>query len=374
MKVKNYLIIVLAVLACFGGIARSESEPSEGKGYIGIRMDARPLPGLLVKHLKLAEGQGVRIQNVGVGTPADEAGLERDDIVIALNGKDVTDNREFAEAVQEAGVGTEVTLDIIHLGGRKTVKLKLTSFDKNADFKAKFPPEPEVVQSWQPGRLFHLQPGAQNWIQLDPSGGGVYGGGGMFGAVGGNGMFDSRMNTFFKELYTFHYSTDGHEYTITIEGDPDDDDTVVIVDDGDSHFSKSLKDIDTLPKEYRQAAKEALKSARKTAAQRDIKGPPDRPVLPSEPEMKMWKNLQHGWQPSVQPRMPDLEPRGDMLKRIEKQMRDMQKRIEELEKQRGKTAEHQGDTPKKKKAPHDEATGAHEHSTTDSPFDDGEKI
>ena len=336
------MTIVLAVLACFGGAARGASAGEE-QGYIGIRMDARPLPELLIKHLRLDEGQGVRIQNVGVGTPADKAGLERDDIIIGLNGKGVTDNEEFAEAAQKAGAGAEISLEIIHLGERKNVKLKLASFDKDSDFEAKFPPEPEIVQSWQPGRIFQLQPELDQWIQMEPPGGDT-------GAVLGR-----ELNRIFKEVYVYHYSTDGKEYTITIEGDPDDDDTYMTIDAGDSHFKRPLKDIDKLPKEYHEAAEQAVKNARKTAASRDNKGLLNRPVLPSVPDVKIWKNLQQKQDFPGRLRAPNLERREDMYERIEKQMRQLQERIEQLEKERGKNSEYE-DQKSEEKELHEQET------------------
>ncbi|MBN2271536.1 MAG: PDZ domain-containing protein [Sedimentisphaerales bacterium] len=334
MKIRNSLMIVLAVLVCCAGAVCGESEPGEGKGYIGIRMDARPLPELLIKHLRLAEDQGVRIQNVGVGTPADKAGLERDDIIIGLNGKDVTDNKEFAETVQKAGVGEEISLEIIHLGERKTVKLELASFAADSDFKAKFPPEPEIVQSWQPGRMFRLMDDSQGWIQVGPDGS-VRGGGGGFGIGDGgfigseNDTLESHINKVFKELYTYHYSTDGDDYTITIEGDPDDEDTYIIVDAGDSHFKRPLKDIDKLPKKYQQAAEQAVKGARRAAKTRQRGW---KPTLPQWPDLRGWQFNQGPGQPGL----PQLAPDNDMLKRIEKQMQDIQKRIEQLEKERSR--------------------------------------
>lgn len=336
--------MVLAVLVCFGGVSASAEEP----GYIGIRMDARPLPELLVKHLRLAEDQGVRIQNVGVGTAADKAGLERDDIIIGLNGKDVTDNEKFAKAVQDAGAGAKVSLDIIHLGERKNVKLKLMSFDKGSEFEAKFPPEPEVMQSWQPGRIFQLQPDLDQWIQMEPGDG------------------TSVVNRLFNEVYVYHYSTDGKGYTITIEGDPDDGDTYMTIDAGDSHFKRPLKDIDKLPKEYRESAEQALKNARKTAADRDNKGLLGRPVLPSVPDVKIWKDLQMKRDLPGRLRAPNLQQREDVFERIEKQMRQMQERIEQLEKERGQNSTHEDNQGKEKESDEPEPGGSDVH--------EGEKI
>jgi len=365
MKVVNYLTIVLVVIVSFGGVIRAESESADKPGYIGIRMDARPLPELLTKHLRLEEGQGVRKQNVGVGTPADKAGLERDDIIVALNGKPVTDNEEFAQTVQGVGAGNEISLEIIHLGERKSVTLKLASFDEDSEFEAKFPPEPEIVQSWQPGRMFQLQPDAQSWVQIGPEGD-MMGGAGGFGFGGGQDMVGSNVNRFFKEVYSYHYSTDGKEYTITIEGAPDDEDTEITVDAGDSHFIKPLKDVDKLPKEYREAAEEALKDARKTAAGRYNRMLHDRPVLPSVPDVKIWRDLQPRRDVQGRLRAPNLETRDNMLERIEEQMRQLQERIEQLEKERSKNSSQEDNRGAEK--------GLDEQDTGDSDVREGEKI
>jgi len=114
MKSKNVVMMLLTLVLSVGAVVHGEAE--QERGYIGIRTDARPLPELLIKHLRLDEHQGIRIQNVGVGTPADKAGLDRDDIIIGLNGEDVTDSVDFAKAVQESGAGAEIALAVIHLG------------------------------------------------------------------------------------------------------------------------------------------------------------------------------------------------------------------------------------------------------------------
>jgi len=340
MKVENYLTIVLAVMVCVGTAAHGESEAKEERGYIGIRMDARPLPELLTKHLRLSEDQGVRIQNVGVGSPADKAGLERDDIIIALNGKDVTDNEEFARAVQKAGAGAEVSLEIIHLGERKMVKLKLASFTD--DFEAKYPPEPELVESWQPGRMFRLQPDAENWTQVMPDGSmqggggfGIGGWGGGFG-TGGRGTIDKEVDQLLKEVRTYHYSTDGEDYSVTIEGNPNDDDAKVIVRIGGEEHTTTVGKVDKLPKKYQEAAEEALKGARKSVKTRVHKWDGAGPMLPKAPDVQIWRDFKNRGDLPGQFQAPQFGPGQDMFDRIEKQMRQLQERIEQLEKERGK--------------------------------------
>ena len=335
MKTKNVVIMLFGIAVFAGTAVCGEPEETNEPGYIGIRMDTKPLPVLLTKHLGIHEDQGVRIQNVGVGTPADKAGLERDDIIIAFEGEDVTDSEKFSKAVQEKGGGAEVSLEIIHLGKRKTVELKLTSFGE--DFEAKYPPEPELVQSWQPGRMFRLGPQADSWVQLTPDG--LYGGSG-FGAPGGTAFDAPRyehlqqyFDNVFKEIYTFGYSEDGKSYTVTIEGSPADDDAKVIVRIEDEEYSTTAGKIDELPEKYQEAAKEALKKARRTAKMRKYEYHISKPVLPKVPDVQIWKHFERE---KPAPLVAPITPNEDMLKRIEKQMHELQKRIEELEKRQDK--------------------------------------
>ena len=337
MKRKNVAMVLLALVLGVGAALHGASEKEQG--YIGIRMDTRPLPELFIKHMELDEDQGIRIQNVGVGTPGDKAGLEQDDIIIGLNGKDVTDSEEFAKAVQEAGVGAGITLEVIHLGKRKQVTLKLTSLEEASDFKAKFPPEPQEVESWQPGRMFRLQPDSQSWIQVGP-------GGGFETAFGQGGLYDTletHINKVFKELYKYRYSTDEEDYTVTIEGNPADDDAKVIVKIEKEEHTTTVGKIDELPEKYRRAAEQAVKKARRTARTRQYRVDINRPVLPRIPEWQRWQQFYQGPYQEYQFQLPRTGPRGDMYERIEEQMREMQKRIDELEKRQRKGGDHGAD-------------------------------
>ena len=226
------------------------------------------------------------------------------------------ERKERCEQVLEAaGGGVEVSLEIIHLGERKKVTLTLTSLVKNSEFKGKFPLEPEVVQSWQPGRVFQLQPELDQWIQVGSDGKRLDDADDAFRSLI---TVDSRK--FLKKVYVFQYSTDGEGYTITIEGDPNDEKAEITVDTGDSHFMRRLENIDKLPEEHREAAKQALKKARRMAEARQHKKDVDTFVLPEVPV-----NYFNQRQDTLRRRLErKLEPSGNMFERIEKQMREMQ--------------------------------------------------
>ena len=117
------------------GIAAGTEQVKGERAYVGmgIKLDPIPLPDLLRKHLDLSPDQGIRIINIYRDSPADKAGLERDDIIIGFQGKDLNSNSELVSAVRQAGVGAEVSLEVIHLGQRKTVELKLEAVNGKVD-------------------------------------------------------------------------------------------------------------------------------------------------------------------------------------------------------------------------------------------------
>ena len=146
MKAKNIILTIALVLVWAGTGLAGDTDTDDARPYIGVMLDAASLPDLLVKHLGLEAGQGIRIANIHRDSPADKAGLERDDIIIGFEGGRVDDRQQFVDNVRKAGIGTEVSLEIIHLGKRQTVTLTLEGLKGDFDFK--YPPEPEVVQSW----------------------------------------------------------------------------------------------------------------------------------------------------------------------------------------------------------------------------------
>jgi hypothetical protein len=312
MKAKSILMTITLVLFWAGTGLAADTDPNNARPYIGVILDPAPLPDLLVKHLNLAPGQGIRIANIHRGSPADKAGLERDDIIIGFQGKDVDDQQKFVDDVRKAGIGTEVSLEIIHLGKRKTVTLKLEGLKGNIDLK--YPPEPQIVQSWRPGKIFRLRPGDNDWMEVFrdnmPS------------------DFDTNIRKFFKELYTYKHS-DGEDYTITIEGNPNDDDATISVSIGDTEYKTTLKEIDKLPEKYRKPAEQAVKDARKDAKTNKF-------YQNFDPKSFNWKPYLDKIRPDINLPFAPFGPGDEMFNKIQKQMKELQQRLDKLEKQQNK--------------------------------------
>ena len=337
MKTAITTLIVLVVLFSAGSAICAESESTDGRPCMGVLIDPAPLPGLLSKHLGLPVGQGLRIQNIQKDSPADKAGLERDDLIIGFQGQDVHDYEQFVEAIRDAGSGAEVSLQIIHLGSRKTVKLKLKPFEGEPDWK--HPPEPQAVQSWRPGRFFRLDPGDGGWKELFKDG------------VPPD--FDIDVKKFFNEVRTYHHSN-GEDYSVTIQGNPYDEDSTVTVRVGDDKYATTVKELDKLPEKYREAAQESLENARESTKWRKFGGRVN--VFPRRtiPNLKDYFDKLH-------PRnyAPAPFDRGEeMFDKIQKQMQEMRRRLEGLEERHGEILDRFSGSRDKKKSDEKEESPA----------------
>jgi hypothetical protein len=302
----NMLVVSMVLLALSGAVHGRNATP-----YIGIQLDPSPLPGLLTKHLGLKREQGIRIQNVSLASPADEIGLERDDIIVRFQGRDATSVDGLVDAIQSEKVGATVSLEIVHLGQRKTLTFELKPMGENPRWK--HPPEPEIVTSWRPGKFFRMGPNGENWMEVP------------FDKVPD---INIDVKKFLQERYTYHHATDGEEYTITIEGDPKDTNTRIVVEADNAEHSATVGQIDGLPERYRAAAREALDSARQLSRQRlGLRNLP----LPELPDPGLYRQY---FKDLTVP-MPDFDKWSDrhsrILERIQEQMERLGQRMEQLE-------------------------------------------
>lgn len=280
----------------------------EQRPYLGVNVDPSPLPALLTKHLRLDPGQGIRINNIMEDSPAAKAGLERDDIIATCDGQKVTGQEEFITSVRKAEVGATVSLDVIHLGQRQTMPVKLGVAPQTISWK--YPPEPDVVTSWRPGRIFRIGPNGQDMMEIP------------FNKIP-DGNLD--VKKFITESYTYRHSTDGEDYTITVEGDPADEDSLLIVRAGDQKYSTTLGKVDALPEKYREAAAQAVEDSRNSTRMNLRIEVPE--AFGSEARRKFFQSL-------PRPDPGRLSEQKDLaLEKLQGQMERLQQRMKEVEEQ-----------------------------------------
>ncbi len=93
------------------------------RGYLGVMI--QPLTRDLAQSFGLENQQGVLISQVGKDSPAQAAGLEAGDIVIAYKGRPVTDTGDFRNRVALTPPGATVPLEVIRNGKRRTLEVTI---------------------------------------------------------------------------------------------------------------------------------------------------------------------------------------------------------------------------------------------------------
>jgi serine protease Do len=74
---------------------------------------------------------GSVIESVAKGGPAERAGLARGDVVVAFNGKEISNTNDLRNRVSQTTPGTVVTLTVIRMGKRQDIKVT-TGTEKDA--------------------------------------------------------------------------------------------------------------------------------------------------------------------------------------------------------------------------------------------------
>lgn len=100
------------------------------RGSIGITWNKANKPDLLKA---LGTKQGVMVEAVKKGGPAEKAGIKEEDIITAINGHPVKDGEELVGRVAEMPIGTPATITVDRNG--KRMDFKVTIEDRSVVFK-----------------------------------------------------------------------------------------------------------------------------------------------------------------------------------------------------------------------------------------------
>ncbi len=96
------------------------------RGSIGIQFTKYEKSAELMKGLGLKEG--VIVERVNPGGPADKAGMKGEDVIVTYNGKPVKNGEDLVDRVSMTPIGAQATLTVDRNG--KKVDLKLTIADR----------------------------------------------------------------------------------------------------------------------------------------------------------------------------------------------------------------------------------------------------
>jgi len=108
------------------------------RGYLGIGM--QDLTDDIADGLGVPKGRGTVVARVEPGQPAEKAGLKQGDVIVKVDGKDVTPDQTLSYLVANVKPGTRVPLELYRDGKRQTLSItvgtrppeeQLAQFDPN---------------------------------------------------------------------------------------------------------------------------------------------------------------------------------------------------------------------------------------------------
>lgn len=100
------------------------------RGWLGVFI--QDVTEDLAKALDLETPSGVLVSSVQEDSPAEEAGLKSEDVILQLDGKEVKNSTELRNLVASNSPNTTVTLKILRHGKKKDVRVKLGEFPEEA--------------------------------------------------------------------------------------------------------------------------------------------------------------------------------------------------------------------------------------------------
>jgi serine protease Do len=89
------------------------------RGYLGVQI--QPLSDDLASSLGLPKNRGEFVQSVEPGQPAARAGLQAGDVVLTVDGKDVTPEQTLSFIVANEAPGARIPIELVRDGRRQTV-------------------------------------------------------------------------------------------------------------------------------------------------------------------------------------------------------------------------------------------------------------
>jgi Do/DeqQ family serine protease len=92
------------------------------RGWVGITQ-IRDLDDASARELGLQEGAGAVVWQLLRGSPADRAGVEPGDVVVAVNGSSIQSAGQLRNAIAAAEVGSELVLTVLRGGRRQQLRL-----------------------------------------------------------------------------------------------------------------------------------------------------------------------------------------------------------------------------------------------------------
>jgi serine protease Do len=120
------------------------------RGYLGVRI--QPMNDDLADALGIASNRGEFIQSVQPGEPAETAGLKAGDVVLKVDGKDVTPDQTLSFIVANIEPGKRIQLEIIRDGAHRMMPVTVGRRPSEDELAAQLVDPQSGVPTQRPGQ------------------------------------------------------------------------------------------------------------------------------------------------------------------------------------------------------------------------------
>ena len=138
------------------------------RGYLGVTIQS--VSPDLQKAFNLPSTEGALVGDVSPDSPGAKAGLQKGDVIVGLNGQNISDSYDLRLRVSQTPPGQMVKIDVIRGGQKRQMTITLAEFPEKEQAKAPMPaPQPN-----QPASAGGLQVGAahtRHHATVKPAGG-----------------------------------------------------------------------------------------------------------------------------------------------------------------------------------------------------------
>ena len=126
-------VAILALYLSPGAtFAQDDEDDEDREAWLGVAL--QELTPSLRDALNLdRDVEGLVISGVMSGSPADKAGLEEEDVLLSLNGRDIESVNEATELVRGLKPGSRLSVSVLRDGRRRTFSATLAEREERAD-------------------------------------------------------------------------------------------------------------------------------------------------------------------------------------------------------------------------------------------------
>jgi serine protease Do len=148
-------------------VPQLETKGSVTRGYLGVTIQT--ITPALAKALKLQDQKGALVADITPDSPAAKAGVQRGDVIVAYNGKEVADNHDLPAMVAGTPVGEQSTVTVLRNGQKMQLAVKVAELPNEQTAGNATTPEGSVqpAQGKWGLQLQDLNPQLANQLNLE---------------------------------------------------------------------------------------------------------------------------------------------------------------------------------------------------------------